>query len=66
MRLSHAEFDLEQRGRAIAAADEALTLARELDDRTLISRALAVRATAEPDHPQAFERAREASRGLRP
>ncbi len=60
MRLSHAQFDLDRQDRAVAAADEALALARELGDRTLISRALAVRAAAEPDHPQARERAREA------
>ena len=64
MRLGHAEFDVDHRAAAIAAADEALTLAREHGDRRLISRALAVRATVEPDHPEALERAREASRGL--
>jgi tetratricopeptide (TPR) repeat protein len=64
MRLSHAEFDLERRDGAVAAADEALALAQELGDRTLISRALAVRAAAEPEHPDAPERAREASRAL--
>jgi tetratricopeptide (TPR) repeat protein len=45
-------------------AEQALTSARDLGDRSLISRALAMRVLAEPQHPEAPQRTREAIRPL--
>ena len=64
MRLSRAEFDRRRPDAAVALAEQALASARGLGDRSLIGRALAIRVLAEPLHPDAPERAREAIRPL--
>jgi predicted ATPase/DNA-binding SARP family transcriptional activator len=58
--LAQVEFILGLREQAIARADAALTLARGASDESLLRRALASRATIEPDHPDAARRARAA------